>query len=645
MTFKNLHTARQNPLAVRYLGLTETHVCTADLAIFPNLSLLHLTDCTLELTQGVQLPTVEDLLIVYRKKQTLAQVGFLPLVFPDLLSLHLEYVENAEEIKQSIGTMSRLQKLIINQCDLEVLPFERKIPPTLTHIDVCGNRIAALPKVLGKAKNLDVLRADFNDIARIDFSFAKLTKLRILSLKNNKINRLPQLDRAENLAEIDLSQNSMTYLPKALLRCRFLYKIDISDNDLQTLPRQISDMPRLRTLYANGCGFAGLPHRFVELRRLVNLSLQRNKFRRFPKLLCELPKLERLDLTNNQLLLIPSQIEKLTALRSLYVAGNELTDLPAALGRLPKLFDLALERNRFDTLPQAVLFAKSSRISGLPRSRFLHTFREAFAAAEVQSETEILAAFALLNEDKSPKISVPGLLLLTKVKLPLLREKVQDLLAKKLRRTAPLFDFAAKIKYAVAGSPSLDYDFLLTENNAERLDNYAAADVIVLGENIEKKALEKLLRYGDKVITEREWTTFLKKQNTSYLLQPDNADARENVGEMLRSPEPSNRFIAAGIMLTGGLPAAFKFEMIFLPIDYADDPVSAAVPQQVCRLYLNAREFRAAAYFWGFFLEAYSVPFKPSMARLKVLCAEANLAYENFYAYYTGWKKQRKIPV
>lgn len=640
MTFRSLHTARKNPLAVETLGLKSEHLCTADLLPFPNLTLLYLEDCTFEISQGVQIPWLEDFVFTGRREQTFYDVIFLPAVFPNLLSLHLEYVKNAQEAAEIAAEFAVLEKLIICQGDLWTLPFGGKFPASLRHLDLGGNILTEIGDAIGTAVNLEVFRAEYNKITRISSKIGHLRKLRVLSLQGNQLTKIPRLTHTENLAEADFSRNQLTGLPASLLRGRFLFSLDISHNPVGAFPASVCDMPRLRTLRADGCKLKSLPRRFAQLQSLVTLSLQVNHFRFLPKSLCDLSKLEVLNLQNNYLQSLPSEIGHMSALRQLNLAGNQLSALPEKFAELKRLFELDLSRNEFTNLPPEVLLLGLNKLSGLPHYIFLRSFLSAFKKAGVRSKRAILIAFEMLNEVYRPhEKDLTQLLLLTRVELPMLQSRVQEVCVELLRKEKTKALEMPEIEYFPIGEQSVDYQYFMTEKQV-RASSPEAADVLIVGKNAGAENLAVLQNNSGKIITENEWIKYLQKLNPPYLLLPENAEMCRTIQDFMSAADAVNEQLALGSMLTGGIPDALKTTVILSAI--GEESEDSAM--QVCRLHLTEKEAAAARYFWGFYLPDYARPYNLSLHTAEKLCKAAGFDYADFYAYYLGRKKARRLP-
>lgn len=643
MKFTNLEDAALEPLDVTILDLTS-RVATADLLQFPNLILLRIDNQNLELSDKVRLPNLEDLLIVNRSNASFKGISFLPLVFPNLLSLHLEYVFNSQEIGENITEFKRLEKLIINQGQLSDWSFIEKAPKTLNYLDVGANDLTQIPASIGKLKNLERLNAPSNLINKISPKLSNLKKLRNLILGNNQISSLPRMNKLENLFTIELSNNAFKTFPKSLTKCPQLHEIYISNNFFQKFPAEICNMPRLRHLVAHSCQLKSLPRNFGRLQSLRRLGIGENLFQSFPNSISKIVDLEWLNLDNNQIKKLPNSIKNLSALRRLELAGNGLKELPLAFGYLTKLFEVNLERNAFKELPRILMTFPKTNFKGIIGRRFLKTYRELSHGILVNSRQTHLTAYDFISNKKEKAVSSLILSGLTHIIMPSLQRKAQWRLVKKIRETNATPQLKEKTKIAIIGKESIDYQhFMIGE--LTKVEKIEEADLWIIGNKIRKEQITGLEENRDKLLTEREFVKQLFQLNPPYLLLPENQESAQNLIELFNATEDHNKLIAISAMTTGGVPQNLKTALICQVVTWQKESEYKATAQMLCRLHLTSKELDIAEYFWGFWLNSYSVPFSQSIHQLEAMCETVNFNYEDFYAYYVSWKKRAKLPV
>lgn len=634
MKFTKLEDAAKKPLDVTVLDLSGW-VTTADLVQFPNLILLRIDNGVLELSDKVKLPQLEDLLLVSNSDVSYKRLAFLPLVFPNLLSLHMEYIVNAKEIGEHLSEFKRLEKLIINHGRLTDLSFLANVPKTLNYLDVGANHLDKIQDVIGRLKNLESLYAPLNLIKNVSSKLAILPKLRTLNLSNNLLKRLPRMNKLGNLFTLELSNNKFENLPKSLAKCQQLHELFISNNYLKKLPPEICNMPRLRILSVHSCQLKSLPRNFKRLQSLRHLGLGENLFQIFPSSICEISKLERLNFANNQLRKIPNTIQKLVELRRLDIGGNSIKEVPLVFGKLRKLSELNLERNPYSGFHRALITLPKTEVKGIPRKKFLRSFRKATSEELQNAPEKILAAYDLISNKKRLKISIETLVDLTHICMPALQRKVRKELVHKARKKQRALEIKEGDKLALIGNQSTEFQILIS-SFIETIEDYEKANLLIIGNEISQEKSKIIKQNGAKILTEKEFLNQFFKLNPPYLISEENQVSVKNLEELFQSSAIENKQIALNAMTIGGVPQSLKMPLIFLSISQAmsDNPMPEA--EKLCALFLSPVELDAVEYFWGFYFGKYSLPSQPSLEKLKELCEKANFSYEDFNAFWVG---------
>ncbi|XP_043926235.1 platelet glycoprotein Ib alpha chain-like [Protopterus annectens] len=219
-------------------------------------------------------------------------------------------------------------------------------------------------------------------------AFNNLSKLKKLSLKGNKINKLENniFDQLSNVEDIQLHMNDISYLPNNIFdRLITLKRLHLAKNKLTSIPRDIfkklKSLTSLR-LYENE--ITDLPEdAFDSQSQLTELSVYGNKIKRLqPNIFSKLYKLEKLALEKNMIEEFPEGIfSGLEKLKELKLFSNQLTKLPNRLfGRINKLTELDFSKNNLTSIPNE-LFANltnlkklnfaDNQISTLPNNAFV----------------------------------------------------------------------------------------------------------------------------------------------------------------------------------------------------------------------------------------------------------------------------------
>lgn len=180
-------------------------------------------------------------------------------------------------------------------------------------------------------------------------------RITALNLRNKNLSRLvPAVGRLTQLKSLELSQNSITYLPPEIGNCENLLSLIIAGNKLVDIPSAIGKLKMLFWLDLAVNQIVSLPQEIGSLIELTSLSLSGNKLITIPNEIGNLSKLLLLDINVNQLQTIPKEIGKLVNLLNCNMWQNKITALPDEIGELNKLGQLDLSDNLLDSLPRTI---------------------------------------------------------------------------------------------------------------------------------------------------------------------------------------------------------------------------------------------------------------------------------------------------
>eukprot|EP00050_Salpingoeca_kvevrii_P008337 m.302341 g.302341 ORF g.302341 m.302341 type:complete len:363 (+) comp15130_c0_seq1:213-1301(+) len=180
-------------------------------------------------------------------------------------------------------------------------------------------------------------------------------ELRLL-LRNRGLTDLACLAKktlpAEDILEIDVSQNRIKTLPPALARCASLERLHADHNALMALP-DLSPLGCLTHLHLSRNHLTALHPSVFEL-ELVELHVQNNMLTELPPIPRDNTTLRTLDVSNNRLLALPDSLCRLRRLAILSASRNALARLPEGLGELGTLVSLDVSANQIDELPRSL---------------------------------------------------------------------------------------------------------------------------------------------------------------------------------------------------------------------------------------------------------------------------------------------------
>ncbi|XP_064101883.1 protein flightless-1-like [Macrobrachium nipponense] len=257
----------------------------------------------------------------------------------DLTTLDFSH-NNLGEIPEGLEEAKSLLVLNLSNNDIEEIPAQVFVNCTdLLYLNVGDNRLETFPPQIRRLVHLQTLILNNNPLTHFQFrqlpSLLALQTLHMRCTQRTPANLPSHLDALVNLADVDLSHNSLCIFPDCLYTLRNLKRLNVSDNEISEVGASIENWPKLEVL-----------------------NLCRNNLTSLPSQICKLENLRRLMVNENQLDFegIPSGIGKIVALEVFSAAHNQLEMIPEGLCRCPNLKKLILNSNRLVTLPEAIHF-------------------------------------------------------------------------------------------------------------------------------------------------------------------------------------------------------------------------------------------------------------------------------------------------
>ncbi|BHF62714.1 Leucine-rich repeat-containing protein [Sparganum proliferum] len=233
------------------------------------------------------------------------------------------------------------------------LPFIKGCGTHLESFDKQHSSLSSVPDdVLRNSKTLEECRLDANQIKDLPNSLFRLEKLRVFSISDNELTKIPPL--IGNFIDLHCYLVDINELPTSLRFCKSLQKLDISNNPLNSLPEGFSQLENLRELNLNDVSLFQLPHDFGALTRLRKLELRENCLNTLPKSFAQLSSLEFLDLGGNEFASVPPFVGALQSLVEFWLDDNQLTSLPDEIGSLQSLQQWDVSENQLVALPHTI---------------------------------------------------------------------------------------------------------------------------------------------------------------------------------------------------------------------------------------------------------------------------------------------------
>lgn len=128
-----------------------------------------------------------------------------------------------------------------------------------------------------------------------------------------------------SLVKLNLFNNKMVNVPKALAKYKVLSNLDFSSNKLTELDNTICSLTYLKELNMAKNQITLISENIGALTELQHLFLHHNQISEIPKTIGNLEKLESLDLSHNNIHSLPQEFSALKNLKTLILVGNEIS--------------------------------------------------------------------------------------------------------------------------------------------------------------------------------------------------------------------------------------------------------------------------------------------------------------------------------
>lgn len=262
------------------------------------------------------------------------------------------------------------------------------------------NDIDKLPDLEG-CEHLQELHISNNFIKEIPEKFCeKLPSLKVLDLRDNKIEKLPdEIAMLQSLMRLDLSNNSIYSLPVSLCTLAHLVSLQVEGNPIRSIRRdviacgttrilktlrdrggsvgpgkfakveQVATIPekefpdiyelkKTRSLTLCGKNLVEVPDQvFVDAKNadITIVDFSKNKLKQLPEGLTHLSSMiSELNMTGNMLTVIQPFVAQFDHIKYLNVSCNHLESLPNEVGLMITLREINIANNRLTTFPKCI---------------------------------------------------------------------------------------------------------------------------------------------------------------------------------------------------------------------------------------------------------------------------------------------------
>ncbi|MEW5312430.1 MAG: hypothetical protein WDW38_004066 [Sanguina aurantia] len=236
------------------------------------------------------------------------------------------------QLQQLFDTVGHLQQLRLLACSsnkLTYLPDAVASLPALASLSCSDNQIRLLPQWLGLHQGLLASIVVANNLIEIlPPGLAGCSSLTMLDLQGNKMREIGQGSLPASLTELNLCRNRLEgVLCHEVGYLKKLRVLSLKENKLTGLPASLGGCAAMIECHVGFNSLSGVPAEFGACSSLRVLDLRNNRISELPDGICSL-KLSLLDLTNNDLQKLPPRLGLMTSLRSLPLDGNPLRQIP-----------------------------------------------------------------------------------------------------------------------------------------------------------------------------------------------------------------------------------------------------------------------------------------------------------------------------
>lgn len=272
----------------------------------------------------------------------------------------LELLKELREWEVSIGCLSQLEVLCVNNCALGEWPKQLERLSRLQILDLSKNSITGIAENIVSNRSLREVNLSTNFLYHFPTGLYTL-KLEVLNLSHNRIAHLAAFDEnhqysiRKHLKHLDMSHNEVMELGPQLGLFYRLSTFDASHNRITVIHDSISSLLYLTSLNLSNNLLSSLPYGLRTCSALTHINVSYNRFESFPTILNSLTSLSELDISHNLIATISEDsFQKFPALQWLNLSSNLLSIIPASISVLERIQILDISFNRIQSISDSI---------------------------------------------------------------------------------------------------------------------------------------------------------------------------------------------------------------------------------------------------------------------------------------------------
>lgn len=148
----------------------------------------------------------------------------------------------------------------------------------ITELEIIGGNFSFITSFIEVLNNLEKLTIVSTKISEFPKEIFELPKCKYLSLKNNRIQTLPQLTKKSSIETLILNKNYISEINHLLEYMPNLKILDLGSNLFQDFPLSVTTLSQIKRLNFESNRLTTIPSSLQCLNHLNHLNLDNNRF-------------------------------------------------------------------------------------------------------------------------------------------------------------------------------------------------------------------------------------------------------------------------------------------------------------------------------------------------------------------------------